>query len=122
MNCETYQELVAAHVAGCLASAERNEADRHLASCAICSRLFSYVQQFQSAFVARMLNARTLIIPVPEAAEQQLRNALRAEIEPQPTLLGASANQGCIRSSPTTSGLGNSLGLLSGGDRALSAF
>ena len=84
MNCETYQELVAAHVDGCLASDERNEADRHLASCTICSRLFSYVQRFQSAFVARMHNARMLIVPVPEAAEQQLRNALRAEIEPQP--------------------------------------
>ena len=89
MNCETYQELVAAHVDGCLASDERNEADRHLASCTTCSQLFSHAQQFQSAFAARTLTARTLtartlIIPVPEAVEQRLRNALSAETESQP--------------------------------------
>lgn len=79
MNCETYQELVAAHVDGCLASDERNEANRHLASCTTCSQLFSHAQQFQSAFAARMVTARTLIVPVPEAVERQLQNALSAE-------------------------------------------
>lgn len=89
MNCETYQDLVAAHVDGCLSPDERNEAERHFASCTTCSQLFSHAQQFQSAFAARMLNARTLnartfIVPVPEAVEQQLRSALSAETELQP--------------------------------------
>ena len=79
MNCGTYRELDAAHVDGCLASDERNEADRHLASCTMCSRLFSHAQQFRSAFTAH-----NLIVPVPEAVEQRLRNALAAETESQP--------------------------------------
>lgn len=79
MNCETYQELVAAYVDGCLSPDERNEAERYLASCTTCSQLFSHARQFLSAFTTH-----NLIVPVPEAVEQQLRNALTAESESQP--------------------------------------
>ena len=79
MNCETYQELVAAYVDGCLSPYERNEAERYLASCTTCSQLFSHARQFLSA-----VTTHNLIVPVPEAVEQQLRNALTAESESQP--------------------------------------
>ena len=45
----------------------------------MCSQLFSHARQFQSAFTAH-----NLIVPVPKAVEEHLRNALTAETGSQP--------------------------------------
>ncbi len=74
MNCETYQDLVAAHIDGVLTPAERQEAEAHLGTCEQCRRLFAEEQRFHAAFAARRL-----IMPVPAEVEQRLRLALVAE-------------------------------------------
>src|SRR2546426_11953093 len=76
MNCEAYQDLVAAHVDGVLTSAEHQEAEAHLRACEQCRQLFAEEQRFHAAFAARRL-----IVPVPAEVERRLRNALVAEIE-----------------------------------------
>jgi anti-sigma factor RsiW len=78
MNCETYQELVAAHVDGVLSPAERQEAEAHLGTCAQCRRLFAEEQRFHAA-----LAARRLLVPVPAEVEQRLHRALGAARGPQ---------------------------------------
>ena len=82
MICETYHELVAAHVDGCLTADERREAEHHLASCEQCRALFAQEQQFHAAFAARQV-----MVPVPSAVEQQLQTALEAENSAQFTLI-----------------------------------
>ncbi len=77
MNCEVYQDLVAAHVDEVLSSAERQEVEQHLASCASCQRLFAEESRFRTAFAARRL-----IVSVPAEVEQRLRVALAAESTP----------------------------------------
>ncbi len=78
MNCEAYQDLVAAHVDGVLTPAERQEAEAHLGTCEQCRQLFAEEQRFHAAFAARHL-----IVPVPAEVERQLRTALLAEDETQ---------------------------------------
>ncbi|HEV8716553.1 MAG TPA: zf-HC2 domain-containing protein [Candidatus Binatia bacterium] len=78
MNCETYQDLVAAHVDGMLTPAERQEVEDHLGACEQCQRLFAEERRFHSAFAARRL-----IVPVPAEVEQRLHRALVAERGPQ---------------------------------------
>ncbi|MEW6297366.1 MAG: zf-HC2 domain-containing protein [Thermodesulfobacteriota bacterium] len=79
MNCETYQDLVAAHVDGVLTAAERQEVEAHLSTCAHCQRVFAEEKRFHAAFVARRL-----IVPVPAEVEQRLHSALCAESEVRP--------------------------------------
>lgn len=74
MNCETYQDLVAAHIDGVLTSTERQEVEDHLGTCEQCQQLFIEEQRFHAAFTARRL-----IVPVPAEVEQRLRLALVAE-------------------------------------------
>jgi anti-sigma factor RsiW len=74
MTCEAYEDLVAAHVDGVLSSAETHEVTTHLASCTSCQRLFTEQSQFRHAFAARRL-----VVPIPPAVEQQLRQTLKAE-------------------------------------------
>src|SRR2546425_2191556 len=76
MNCEAYQDLVAAHVDGVLTSAEHQEAEAHLRACEQCRQLFAEEQRFHAAFAARRL-----IVPVPAEVERRLRSALLAENE-----------------------------------------
>ena len=76
MNCEAYQDLVAAHVDGVLTSAEHQEAEAHLRACEQCRQLFAEEQRFHAAFAARRL-----IVPVPAEVERRLRHALLAENE-----------------------------------------
>src|SRR5262245_48863440 len=71
MNCEAYQDLVAAHVDGVLSSAECQEAEQHLAACAACQQLFEQESRFHAAFAARRL-----IVSLPVEVEQRLRAAL----------------------------------------------
>ncbi|HKA56176.1 MAG TPA: zf-HC2 domain-containing protein [Candidatus Binatia bacterium] len=80
MNCEAYQDLVAAHVDGELGPAERQEVEQHLTSCASCQRLFAEESRFRAAFAARRL-----IVPLPVEAERRLRLALAAESAPIPS-------------------------------------
>ncbi len=80
MNCEAYQELVAAHVDGVLSSAECQEAEQHLAACTSCQQLFENESRFHAAFAARRL-----IVTVPAAVEQRLRAALAGESPPTPS-------------------------------------
>jgi len=77
MNCEAYQDLVAAHVDGVLSSAERQEAEQHLAVCASCQQLFEQESRFHVAFAARRL-----IVSLPVEVEQRLRAALARESSP----------------------------------------
>jgi anti-sigma factor RsiW len=74
MNCEIYQDLVAAHVDGVLTPAERQEAEDHLSACEQCQRLFAAEKRFHAAFAARRL-----IVPVPAEVEQRLHRALVTE-------------------------------------------
>jgi len=74
MNCETYQDLVAAHVDGILTPTERQEVEGHLGLCTQCQRLFAEERHFHTAFAARRL-----IMSVPVEVEQRLRLALGAE-------------------------------------------
>ena len=74
MTCETYQEIVAAHVDDSLAADEQREVESHLAGCAKCSSLSAQEQAFFSAF-----SNRQIIIPVPQETEQQLRTALKGK-------------------------------------------
>lgn len=74
MNCEVYQDLVAAHVDGVLTPAERQGAEDHLGVCAQCQQLFAEERRFHAAFAARRL-----VVPVPAEVEQQLHRALVAE-------------------------------------------
>lgn len=71
MNCETYQDLVAAHVDGRLSPDERHAVQEHLNSCQQCLQLFAEQQDFVNAF-----QTHTLIVPVPDELEQRLRAAL----------------------------------------------
>src|SRR5262245_63272874 len=80
MNCEAYQDLVAAHVDGVLGPAERQEVEQHLTSCASCQRLFAEESRFRAAFAARRF-----IVPLPVEVEQRLRLALAAESAPIPS-------------------------------------
>lgn len=77
MNCETYQDLVAAHVDGVLSSLEKRETEQHLTTCSQCRRLFAEESRFHAAFVARRL-----IVPVPVEIEERLRAALGAAVTP----------------------------------------
>lgn len=77
MNCEAYQDLVAAHVDGLLSPAERKEVEQHLTSCASCQRLFEEGSRFHAAFATHRL-----IVSVPAEVEQRLRVALAAENVP----------------------------------------
>lgn len=81
MNCDTYQDLVAAHVDNALTPSEAVEAQAHVRDCDECRRLFEDERQFRVAFAARRL-----IVPMPAAAEQRLHQALRTTIVPQPTM------------------------------------
>jgi anti-sigma factor RsiW len=74
MNCETYHDLVAAHVDNVLSTTERQEVEQHLALCQQCRRLFAEESRFRAAFTARRL-----IVPVPPHVEQHLRAVLAAE-------------------------------------------
>lgn len=78
MNCEAYQDLVAAHVDGVLSSAERQEAEQHLAACAACQQLFEQESRFHAAFAARRL-----VVSAPAEVEQRLRAALASESPPR---------------------------------------
>ena len=81
MHCETYHELVAAHVDDCLSGEERSLVEQHLASCVACRQLFAREQQFRTA-----LGARQVRVAVPEAVEQRLRTALAAERASSPSV------------------------------------
>jgi len=76
MNCETYQDRVAAHVDGVLTPTELQEAEAHLGTCTQCQHLFAEGRHFHAAFAARRL-----IVSVPAEVEWRLRGALRAEGE-----------------------------------------
>jgi anti-sigma factor RsiW len=80
MNCETYQDLVAAHVDDVLSPLEKQEAERHLAACPLCQHLFAEESRFHAAFVARRL-----IVPVPDEVEARLRAALGATVTSPPS-------------------------------------
>lgn len=80
MNCEAYQDLVAAHVDGVLSSTEYEEVAHHLEACAPCRHLFAEQSRFHTAFAARRL-----IVPVPAESEQRLRAVLAAEGTPPPS-------------------------------------
>ena len=71
MNCETYQDLVAAHVDEQLSSDERRAVQEHLSGCQECRQLFAEQHDFVSAF-----RARTLIMAVPDELQQRLQTAL----------------------------------------------
>jgi anti-sigma factor RsiW len=81
MTCETYQDLVAAHVDDVLVPAERQEVEQHLGTCERCQRLFAAETRFHAAFVARQF-----VVPVPVEVERRLRIALAAEQASQPSL------------------------------------
>ena len=80
MNCEAYQDFVAAHVDGVLSPAERQEVESHLTSCALCQRLFQEESRFRAAFTARQF-----VVAVPAEVEQRLHAALAAESPPIPS-------------------------------------
>ena len=80
MNCEAYQDFVAAHVDGVLSPAERQEVESHLTSCASCQHLFQEESRFHAAFIARRF-----VISVPAEVEQRLYVALAAESPPIPS-------------------------------------
>jgi anti-sigma factor RsiW len=81
MNCDTYQDLVAAHVDNALTSSEADEAQAHVRECDGCRRLFEEERQFRVAFAARRL-----IVPLPVAAEQRLHQVLYTATGSQPTI------------------------------------
>ena len=81
MNCDTYQDLVAAHVDNALTPSEAAEAQAHVRDCDGCRRLFEDERQFRVAFAARRL-----IVPLPTAAEQRLHQALHTATVSQPTI------------------------------------
>jgi anti-sigma factor RsiW len=80
MNCEAYQDFVAAHIDGVLSPAERQEVESHLTSCVSCQRLFKEESRFHAAFTARRF-----VVSVPAEVEQRLRVALAAESTPIPS-------------------------------------
>jgi anti-sigma factor RsiW len=77
MTCETYRDLIAAHVDGNLALAERQEVERHLAGCKNCSLLFADQQRFRQISRAWHWEA-----PIPLDVEHHLRVAIAAESSP----------------------------------------
>jgi len=79
MTCEAYREIVAAHVDGMLNPTEQGAAEEHLRVCPRCQGLFAEESHLRTA-----LSARSLVVPVPIAVEQRLRQALTAEREPLP--------------------------------------
>ncbi len=74
MNCQEYQEIIAAHVDRALSSGEQEEAERHLAGCRVCLRLYKE----QKALCAYMAT-HPLLRGVPAALEQRVRLALAEE-------------------------------------------
>jgi anti-sigma factor RsiW len=81
MNCDTYQDLVAAHVDNALTASEADEAQAHVRECDGCRRLFAEERQFRVAFAARRL-----IVPFPAAATQRLQQVLHTATVSQPTI------------------------------------
>jgi anti-sigma factor RsiW len=77
MTCETYRELIAAHVDGNLRPAEWQDVDRHLADCTHCARLFADQKQFRQ--IARTWHWEA---PIPRDVEHRLHAALAAENSP----------------------------------------
>lgn len=76
MTCDTYQDLVAAHVDNALTPAEAVEVQVHLHACDRCRHLFEEEMRFHAAFTARRL-----VISVPTDVERRLRRTLDAESE-----------------------------------------
>jgi anti-sigma factor RsiW len=76
MNCDTYQDLVAAHVDHALMPVELAEVQAHLRVCEQCQRLFEEESRFHVAF-----SARKHVVPVPVDVERRLHRALEAEGE-----------------------------------------
>jgi anti-sigma factor RsiW len=74
MTCEAYEDLVAAHVDGVLASTELREVEQHLTACVPCQQLFANQARFRAAW-----SARHLIVPVPSELEERLYTALHAQ-------------------------------------------
>jgi anti-sigma factor RsiW len=77
MTCETYRDIIAAHVDGQLTYAERHEAEQHLVSCKNCAQLFADQQQFRQ--ISRTWHWET---PIPLEVEHRLRAAMAAERSP----------------------------------------
>jgi len=76
MTCDTYQDLVAAHVDDALTEAEAVEVRAHLRACAHCRHVFEEETRFHAAFAARKF-----VVPVPIDVERRLRRTLDAEGE-----------------------------------------
>jgi len=76
MTCDTYHNLVAAHVDDALTEAEAVEVRAHLHACDHCRRVFEEETRFHAAFCARRL-----VVRVPMDVERRLRWALDAESE-----------------------------------------
>jgi hypothetical protein len=77
MTCETYRELIAAHVDGSLRPVEWQDVDRHLADCAPCAKLFADQKRFRQ--IARSWQCEA---PIPLAVEYRLRLAVATENSP----------------------------------------
>src|SRR5262245_25490631 len=77
MTCETYHDIIAAHVDGYLTFAERHEVEEHLASCKNCSQLFTDQQRFRQ--ISRTWKWEA---PIPADVEHRLRAAIAAESSP----------------------------------------
>lgn len=74
MTCDTYADLVAAHIDGVLHSEELQEVEHHLADCLRCQQLFTEQKQFRTVFAARRW-----ILSVPLTVEQRLHQKLTAD-------------------------------------------
>ncbi|MBM4257666.1 MAG: hypothetical protein FJ147_17460 [Deltaproteobacteria bacterium] len=77
MTCETYRDIIAAHVDGHLTAVEHQEVEAHLASCKRCALLFADQQQFRQ--ISRTWHWET---PIPLEVEHRLRAAMAAERSP----------------------------------------
>lgn len=79
MNCEGYEDLLAAHVDGVLTPAERQQVGSHLRWCSRCRQLTMRARRFRVAFAARHV-----VLPVPVEVEHKLRDALALAGETEP--------------------------------------
>lgn len=77
MTCDTYRDLIAAHVDGSVTPIEREEAEEHLIGCKNCSRLLADQQRFRQ--ITRTWHGEA---SVPSYVEHRLRVAIEAERSP----------------------------------------
>ena len=80
MNCQTYRDIIAAHVDGELSAEERSEIEIHLSQCTACTRLFQWERKAK-----KILKGKIPRVPAEDGLREKVLSqlpGLQSEKEP----------------------------------------